>query len=534
MDDMKKVDRNALILGSLLLALLLVAVAVFVRRGRSKSGSTILLVGPSDGGKTAIFSSLAYNHAPPTHTSLQQNAAFFRSPSPFQRKPLQIVDIPGHPRIRGQFSEYFQSGGKTKATGGVRAVIFVCDAAALTRNSSTVAEHLHLIMHAISNFPPSKTPPPLLIFANKADLLPTPSTAASLAGTKPKSPNKSLAITRTTTILERELEKRRQSSMRSGAAVLGELGDDDSGGDGDAMGGLDITDGDAFSFEKWDGGEVTIRSGWVSVHKGDLSSPDGIDSASEDESKVKEKLSSELSKADGLADLVDWIATLRYDMQHLFANFLEVRKWGDSLDGQCIMVPKGHTLTEVIYDIRSQWSISMDAKVQLLVRGPPPHQPLVAILPALWDIIRTTESFSQFIFWKAGDTIILPQQPPHLLLEQPTAPALRPSEGQSNKEMEDKDLGSSETSSTQQDDPSPTIPGRKLRSAINRLGSIANSRDSSAAATDRKNRGAFQYKRPQNATETVKLLSQGLSCMETHRDFAVTVVVKEMEEIWDA
>ncbi|KAG8811515.1 hypothetical protein FRC18_003430, partial [Serendipita sp. 400] len=255
MDDATKVDRNALIIGSLLLALLLVAVTIFIRRGKNKTGSTILLVGPSDGGKTAIFSSLAYNHTPPTHTSLQQNAALFRSPSPFHRKPLQIVDIPGHPRIRGQFSDYFQNGGKTKVTGGgVRAVIFVCDAAALTRNSSSVAEHLHLIMHAISNLPPSKTPPSLLVFANKADLLPTPSAAASGTGVKPRSPNKSLAITRTTTILERELEKRRLSSMRSGAAVLGELGDD-TGGDGDAMGGLDITDGDAFSFDKWDGGE---------------------------------------------------------------------------------------------------------------------------------------------------------------------------------------------------------------------------------------------------------------------------------------
>jgi hypothetical protein len=52
-----------------------------------------------------------------------------------------VVDIPGHPRIRGQFANYFQDGTKGKAaTGGVKAVVFVCDAAALTRNAGTVAE----------------------------------------------------------------------------------------------------------------------------------------------------------------------------------------------------------------------------------------------------------------------------------------------------------------------------------------------------------------------------------------------------------
>ena len=86
---------------------------------------------------------LVYNHAPQTHTSLQQNTALFRSPSPFHGRALRIVDIPGHPRIRGQFAEYLRGEakvGNTAKLAGVKGVVFVCDAAALTRNASTVAE----------------------------------------------------------------------------------------------------------------------------------------------------------------------------------------------------------------------------------------------------------------------------------------------------------------------------------------------------------------------------------------------------------
>ncbi|CAG7850486.1 SubName: Full=Uncharacterized protein {ECO:0000313/EMBL:CCA73386.1} [Serendipita indica DSM 11827] len=306
MDELKRVDTYSLILGSVLLACVLVAGETsrleIVDSRRAKSGSIVLLVGPSDGGKTAIFSSLVYNHAPPTHTSLQQNVAFFRSPSPFHRKPLQVVDIPGHPRIRGQFTDFFQENGKSKNIGGVKAVIFVCDAAALTRNASTVAEHLHLVMHAISNLPPSATPPPLLVFANKADVL----TSAS----KSKTPNTALAVTRTTTILERELEKRRLNSIKSNTAVLGELGDE--GGEDDTVGGLDVTEGDAFTFDKWDGGVVTIRSGWVDIQR-PRKAHGGHDTASEDD-EPKEKdtvVDPTVPKKDGLAELVDWIATLR-------------------------------------------------------------------------------------------------------------------------------------------------------------------------------------------------------------------------------
>ncbi|PVG01513.1 hypothetical protein CPB86DRAFT_781302 [Serendipita vermifera] len=317
MDQFKRIETHSIAIGSFLLALVVIAAIVFFRNRKSKTGSVILLVGPSDGGKTAVFSSLIYNQAPPTLTSLQENTAFFRSPSPFHRKPFQVVDIPGHPRIRGQFANYFQDGSKGKsAARGVKAVVFVCDAAALTRNAGAVAEHLHLVMHAISNLPPSQPQPPLLVFANKADLLPTPATTGAAGGVKPKIPNKALAISRTTTVLERELEKRRLNELKSGPAVLSDIGDE-HGEDDDTVGGLDVTEGDTFRFEKWDGGVIEVRSGWVDVQRTTPSAAghELSDEGSENEEPEKREKARGPKvtepKADGLADLVNWIAALR-------------------------------------------------------------------------------------------------------------------------------------------------------------------------------------------------------------------------------
>jgi hypothetical protein len=175
-------------------------------------------------------------------------------------------------------------------------------------------------MSAISNLPPSQHPPPLLLFANKSDLLPTPTTTTT---TTTKTPNTTLAVSRLTTILERELEKRRQSSLRSAATVgaaLNELGDGDNDAGEDSLGGLDISQGDTFSFEFWEGGEVSVRAGWVDVRRGGGSGEkrtgaESDDDDDDDDESVHEKESAGEGKdakkgPDGLVQLVDWIAKL--------------------------------------------------------------------------------------------------------------------------------------------------------------------------------------------------------------------------------
>lgn len=50
---------------------------------------------------------------------------------------LPVIDIPGHPRIRGQFQEHLVN---------ARAVAFVVDASTISRNGSTVAECVYLTL----------------------------------------------------------------------------------------------------------------------------------------------------------------------------------------------------------------------------------------------------------------------------------------------------------------------------------------------------------------------------------------------------
>lgn len=112
---------------------------------------------------------------------------------------------------------------------------------------SDSARHLHLILHALTSLPPSQTPPKLAILAHKVDLLKSGSSAHASAG--------NLAINRVKTVLERELEKRRQS--QSGGVHIEALGQE---GENSELGGLTCGEKEdsPFRFDEWDGGEVTF------------------------------------------------------------------------------------------------------------------------------------------------------------------------------------------------------------------------------------------------------------------------------------
>lgn len=99
------------------------------------------------------------------------------------------------------------------------------------------------------SIPPSRSTPALVILAHKSDLL-----ASTTSSTN--TPTDQLAINRVRTILERELEKRRQS--QAGGMGIESLG----GGEGDIMevSGLECSGvgGGVFRFSDWEGGEVTF------------------------------------------------------------------------------------------------------------------------------------------------------------------------------------------------------------------------------------------------------------------------------------
>ncbi|QRW00189.1 signal recognition particle receptor subunit beta [Ceratobasidium sp. AG-Ba] len=263
-------SRNTLAVAALAFAMLVVLVLTFFRGRPSSRRSTVLIVGPSDAGKTAIHTTLAFGHALPTHTSIQANSTVYTA-APAGRT-LRLVDIPGHPRLREQFTEHLPD-----AAG----VVFVVDAATVSRNGAAVAEHLHLVLRTLAALPASQRTPPLLIHAHKSDLV-------------QKQQQQSVAIQRVTAVLERELEKRRAAQTGGvGVEGLGEGGEDSTDVDGS---GLDCSGG-AFRFSEWEGGEVEFTEGWVKILR-----DDGV---------VNEKASEkDYGSEDGLESLRGWINAL--------------------------------------------------------------------------------------------------------------------------------------------------------------------------------------------------------------------------------
>ncbi|KAH9966620.1 signal recognition particle receptor beta subunit-domain-containing protein [Russula dissimulans] len=230
-----------LLVGALLVAILAVVVLYLVRRGSRSRANSVVLVGTSDAGKTAILSTLAYGQTFPSHTSLQTNTCVFPS-----NKTITLVDVPGHPRIREQFREHLPD---------ARAIVFVVDASNISRNGPLVAEHLHRILHAVSTIPPSKKAPAILLLAHKCDLLKTGNISATSL--------EQLAINRVRAVLERELDKRRRS--HTGSVAIDELGAE--GEDNSELGGLDCISppGEPFKFAEWEGGEIDFVGSWVTV-----------------------------------------------------------------------------------------------------------------------------------------------------------------------------------------------------------------------------------------------------------------------------
>ncbi|EPS93312.1 hypothetical protein FOMPIDRAFT_1136422 [Fomitopsis schrenkii] len=254
---------QVLVASSLAAAVILLAIVAIISRKKSTSrGDALLLVGPSDAGKTAIFSTLVYKHTLPTQTSMQSNVSVMAA------QQLRVADVPGHPRIRDQYRDYM---------GDARGIAFVVDSSTVSRNGAMVAEHLHQILHAVTSLPPSRPTPALVIVAHKADML---------KATAQATPDQ-LAINRVRTVLERELEKRR-ASQAGGVGIEG-LGAEDTESE---LGGLECGGSGEFRFDTWEGGEIAFVGTSVKVQKAQSASNE----KSDDES--------------GLAPLVQWIEEL--------------------------------------------------------------------------------------------------------------------------------------------------------------------------------------------------------------------------------
>nr|XP_047132780.1 signal recognition particle receptor subunit beta isoform X1 [Hydra vulgaris]XP_047132781.1 signal recognition particle receptor subunit beta isoform X1 [Hydra vulgaris] len=124
---------------------------------RRKAGDTVLLLGLCDSGKTLMFSWLVANKSISTQTSIIENKGTYIANK--SGKTWQVVDLPGHERVRAKFLY--------KHKDGARGIIFVIDSVNFPRELRDVAEFLYDVL---ANRTMQKNKVSILIACNKQDM----------------------------------------------------------------------------------------------------------------------------------------------------------------------------------------------------------------------------------------------------------------------------------------------------------------------------------------------------------------------------
>lgn len=113
-------------------AIIVIVISFLITRRLRKTLRTVLLIGLSDAGKTAIFSRIVFNKPKKTVTSLKENEATVNDLN------LKLIDLPGAERLRMRFWEQY----RTKADH----VMYVVDSANLKAKIGDLSEHLYQIL----------------------------------------------------------------------------------------------------------------------------------------------------------------------------------------------------------------------------------------------------------------------------------------------------------------------------------------------------------------------------------------------------
>ncbi|XP_053598018.1 signal recognition particle receptor subunit beta [Microplitis demolitor] len=131
---------------------IILSLVFFTWRRRKSAGRSILLTGLSDAGKTLLYARLVHDKFIETYTSAKENIGDID----INDKSLQVVDIPGHERLRYKFIDKY----KTQAIG----LIYVIDSVSIQKDIRDVTEFLYNIL---SDSKIQKIP--VLILCNKQD-----------------------------------------------------------------------------------------------------------------------------------------------------------------------------------------------------------------------------------------------------------------------------------------------------------------------------------------------------------------------------
>lgn len=160
MEDLAQVLQSPAALmvaaGLVIVLFLLAILRVFASGPR---GVAVLIVGPCDAGKTTLFLQLRdRSTGKGTVASMHPNEADVKLPyDKASARPIHVVDIPGHPRLRHVFDVHAPS---------ARGVVFLVDSVDFMPKKAEVAEQLYdVLTHPVI----AGRRLPVLLACNKAD-----------------------------------------------------------------------------------------------------------------------------------------------------------------------------------------------------------------------------------------------------------------------------------------------------------------------------------------------------------------------------
>ena len=161
-------SRTTVVLGGgglspalVLAAVLLLAVLAYLWRSGARR-DTVLLVGPSGGGKTALYRQLRYGTlGEGTVTSMRPNEGVFGVHEKFgarRGRKLKVTDFPGHPRLQAGLLHHLPTAKK---------IVFVVDAT--NADKKYVIECAQMLYQTLAAPAVHSAKVPVLLLCNKTD-----------------------------------------------------------------------------------------------------------------------------------------------------------------------------------------------------------------------------------------------------------------------------------------------------------------------------------------------------------------------------